>query len=401
MPEGPISGHARALGVETAYAPERRVRVLHIIGDLEVGGAQISLLRLLEYLRYESYDFRVICLKQDGRLRARLERLSIPVISLNLQGDLPSLRAIPLLTRHVRMWNPHIIHAWLYHANLLSGLVGLLGRHPLLLWSIRHGELDPELDQRPTIWVARVGAWLSSWLPDRVICNSESACRFHVQFGYNQLKMRMIANGFDVERFQPDPQARQLVRQRLGIDGETMVVGHFGRFHPQKGQRIFLEAAAQILEGAEDLQFLMGGRDVDPGNAELVKWLEELGLQDKVRLLGLRDDMSGIINALDLLAMTSLVESFPNVVGEAMACGVPCVVTAVGDAAEVVGDTGRVVPKGDPAAIAAALVALTRMSKAERAALGVEARDRIIEHYSMHMCLEKHREMYADLMDQG
>ncbi len=401
MSERFASGRSPAGRAPSGDMPDRRIRVMHIIGDLEIGGAQTSLVQLLENLDRECFDFQVISLKDGGSLAALLEPLGVPAYSIGMDRDLASLRALPPLVRKVRSSLPDIIHAWLYHANLISGLAALLGGRPSLVWSIRHGRLDPDLDRRSTIRVARVGAKLSNWLPDRIICNSESARRSHAQFGYNERKMSVIPNGFDVERFNSIPGARAAVRRSLGIGLETKLIGHFGRFHPQKGQRIFLEAASIALRQADDLQFLMGGRGVDDRNEELAGWIAELGLQGRVHLLGLTQDMPRTLSALDVLAMTSLIESFPNLVGEAMACGVPCVATDVGAAAELVGDTGRLVTSASPYEVASAIQALFRMSERERIVLGARARNRIIENFTVRSFQQAHRELYVRLVEHG
>jgi glycosyltransferase involved in cell wall biosynthesis len=357
--------------------------------------------RLLEHLSRDGIEFHVISIQEGGRFAAEIAQMGIPVSSLGVKGDLAFPGAVARLARRLRASRPDIIHAWLYHSNLIAGLASPIGGHGALLWSIRHGHLDPDMDRRSTIWAARAGAWLSNWLPDRVICNSENTRRFHIQFGYNQHKMRVIANGFDVERFKPDSQARQDVRRSFGLDLEARLVGHFGRFHRQKGQHLFLEAASIVGDRFNDVRFLMGGRGVDDQNTELVGWIEKLGLQGKVRLLGLRDDMPEIFNALDLLAMTSLVESFPNVVGEAMACGVPCVVTEVGAAPELVADAGIVVSASDPEAIAKGINGLLVMSKTDRVDLGARARERIMQHFPIDGFLNAHRQVYARLAAPG
>jgi glycosyltransferase involved in cell wall biosynthesis len=383
--------------LERGTSAAERVRIMHIIGDLGVGGAQLTLLNLLEHMDMDRFEPTVISLTGIGAIGGRLSGLGVPVEALNLRADISSILALPKLIGWKRNICPHVIQTWMYHANLLGGLAGRLGNRVPVVWSIRHGALNTSLDAPSTLAVARIGAFLSALLPARIVCVSNSAYHFHAEFGYKKRKMSVIPNGIDVARFKPDYEAYRSFRETLGIGSESELVGNFGRYHVQKGQRDFLEGAALLVQSAEDMYFIMGGPGVDAENQELESWIEALNLSDRVFLVGYREDMPRVLAALDLLVMSSLVEAFPNVVAEAMACAVPCVVTEVGDAPEVVSETGLVIPIKDPGALAAAVNTHFSRGRDERIALGKAARDHIVRRYSMQAFVETYQEMYRDL----
>jgi glycosyltransferase involved in cell wall biosynthesis len=245
-------------------------------------------------------------------------------------------------------------------------------------------------------------ARLSHWLPARIVCCSEASRQVHRQRGYPADKMLVITNGFDLATFRPDQGARQSVRQELGIPEDAPLIGLVARFDPQKDHRNFLQAAAKLHAQLPESYFLLCGDDLTWENAELVGWIEPVGIRHRCRLLGTREDTPRLTAALDLATTSSAYgEAFPLVIGEAMACGVPCVVTDVGDSAIIVGETGVVVPPRDPQALATGWSQLLLdMSRDERLQLGMAARQRIMERYSMGKIVAQYESLYESLVTE-
>ncbi len=235
---------------------------------------------------------------------------------------------------------------------------------------------------------------MSGWLPTRIVCCAELARRVHTEFGYIGEKIVVIPNGFDLTDFRPDPAARLSVRQELGIPQEALIIGLVGRFHPQKDHRNFIDAAARLHSEYPKIHFLLCGDDVTPENTELGQWIAARGIGERCHLLGPRDDIPRITAALDIACSSSYTEGFSNVIGEAMACGVPCAVTDVGDSALIVGDTGRVVPPRNPRALADAWCELIKMCPEKRSLLGAAARRRIGERFSLQAIAQRYEELY-------
>jgi len=213
--------------------------------------------------------------------------------------------------------------------------------------------------------------------------------------------MVVVPNGFDLTQFKPDIDARHRVRTELGITDQIPLVGLIGRFDPQKNHAGFFKAAGMLHRRMPQVHFVLAGKDIDMSNAALVQAIAHEGVLANTHLLGLRNDIPELMAALDVLASSSYGEAFPNVLGEAMACSVPCVVTDVGDSAYIVGDTGRVVASGDMTGLAAALEELLALPASEKAALGERARARVAAHFEIGKVVQQYEDFYETLFANG
>lgn len=360
------------------------MRVLHLITGLGQGGAETMLFKLLAALDQGRFHCRVISLLDRGVLGERIEALGVPVTPLGLRGpwDLP--KALLCLGEAVRASRPEVLQGWMYHGNLAAWCASLIapGR-PALIFGIRQSAYDLSTEKRATASVIRIGARLSS-RADAIVYNSEIARTQHEALGYRPARGQVIPNGFDTTRFAPSPEARLSVRGEHGLAPDTPLVGLMGRFHPMKDHAGFIAAASLVLRQHDNTHFLLAGEGVHGDNQALHRAIDATGHADAFHLLGRRDDMARLNAALDVAVCASAYnEGFPNVIGEAMSCGVPCVVTAVGDSADIVGVTGRVVPPRSPERLAEAINVLLALPSEARQALGRAARQRVVEHYSI------------------
>jgi len=247
-----------------------------------------------------------------------------------------------------------------------------------------------------TSFVLKANAFLSN-RPAVIVSNSQRAVELHRGFGYRPRRAEVIPNGFDLERYHPDPGAGARLRQELGIPVDAPVVGMVARFDPQKGHDVLFAAAKSLRKRLPGVHLVLAGRGVSAGNAGLGNE-DDQTIGQGVHFLGERTDVPALMNAFSVLACPSLYgEGFPNVVGEAMACGVPCVVTDVGDSAFVVGDTGRVAPPGDAQAFAAELEAVLTMPPDALSFMGRSARKRVEEHFSMPAVAGQYQNLYTSL----
>jgi glycosyltransferase involved in cell wall biosynthesis len=305
------------------------------------------------------------------------------------------------LVRRLKALKPDVVHTWMYHADLLGGLAARLAGIGAIGWCIRHSNLDRDKTKASTRAVVAACARISGRVPDRILCCSEVARKIHADIGYAADKMVVVPNGFDLSHFQPDPRARAAVRSELNLAADTPLVGLIGRFNPQKNHAGFFQAAGLLHRRLPTVRFLLAGKGIDEGNGELVRAMESAGIRPVTHLLGLRSDISRLMAALDVLASSSFGEAFPNVLGEAMACGVPCAVTDVGDSAYIVGDTGKVVLAEDMAGLAAAMESLLLLSPVERQALGLRARSRVAENFEIGQVVKRYEAFYEDLAAMG
>lgn len=383
-----------------------KYKLTFVINSLSREGAQGMLVRLLGDLDREIFDPTVISLLPiDGgpaSLATAIRTLEIPLASLEMRSVGSAPAGLLALIRQMRTRDEGIVQSWMYHADLVSALANLaISRQPLV-WNIRHSNLDPAVDRWTTRATVKVCAVLSSRLPRKIVCCSEVARRVHIELGYDPEKFVVIPNGFDLHHFKPDPEARKAVRDELGLNDQTLLIGMAGRFHPQKDHGNFLHAAALLTRQCPQSAFLLCGTGIDPANHRLTDMIDDRGLRGRVHLLGQRPDMARVFAALDLATLSSACgEGFPNVIGEAMACGVPCVVTEVGDAALLVGEAGMVVPPRDAEALRAAWQQLLGLPAVQRLALGVQARARIQAHFSLRQVTNRYQDLYLALSEQS
>jgi glycosyltransferase involved in cell wall biosynthesis len=241
---------------------------------------------------------------------------------------------------------------------------------------------------------------LISHLPDRIITCSVDAKNVHIGIGYQEEKFTVIPNGIDISLFSPDNKKRNEFRKKLGLSENDLVIGIAGRYDPQKDYATFIEAARQLSMKKLNIHYVLYGDQVDDENLELMQMIDEINLQDRMHLFGYQSNMQDIYLIMDVFVSTSAYgEAFPNVLAEAMACGVPCVATNIGDAAYIIGDTGKVVPPKNAMAIAEAVEELLSQSDDQYQSIKGTARNRIIENFSLPKIAQQYKDTYNDILN--
>ncbi len=353
--------------------------------------------KLIRALKPQHYNASVISLTSLSTIGAELQREGVPVLALGGRGGVLLPHQFWALLRAYRDDRPDIVHSWMYHANVVAqGLVRvrLGGARPCLVTSVRGAIHAPRAQKRALRLVRRVDASLSR-TADWIVFNSLRSAEQHAALGYDRKKIRVIPNLFDTDLFRPLPSERARIRRQLRYP-DGLLVGLIARFDRLKGHRTFLEAATLVAERRPNCKFLLVGRGCDAQNEELLRWIRELNLTDRVFALGERRDVEAIDNALDIAVCASISESFPNAIGEAMACGVPCVVTDVGDCPYLVGDPRYVVPAGNPRALAEGILRLADLPDDGRTALGASARARVLHEFSADRIARQFVELYDE-----
>ena len=372
------------------------MKILHIINSLDIGGAEKMLVKLACSNVFASDDILIVTLLDKGKLSPELENAGYRVIPLALSKDPISLIRVFKLISIIREFKPDIIQSWLYQSDLIAGFFASLFRIPLV-WSLRQSNLSAVHNRLTTRICIRACAFLSRFLPRIIISNSTEAARAHQKVGYCRKKTCVIPNGFDTDIFFPNKDNRREMRTNLGLSPCTPVIGMVARYDSQKNHIGFLRAASSVVMHLQQVQFVLVGEGVSWDNRLLATEISRIeNLHQHIHLLGARQDIPLIMSGLDVLALPSAGESFPNVVGEAMASGVPCVVTDVGDCAKIVGDTGSVVEEGDMAGFAKTLIQLLSLPSERRFAHGQAARERIVSHYSIARSAARFRATYLN-----
>jgi glycosyltransferase involved in cell wall biosynthesis len=394
-----VPGRAwREVGKASASrAPE--LRVLHVITGVIMGGAEMMLYKLLARGDRARFEPTVLSLLGLGPVGARMSAMGVPLLTLGMHQERPLSLAMLRLIPMARQVHPSLIQGWMYHGNLAASTCALLSGRPPVIWNVRHSIHDMAHETRLTRGFIRLGAALSS-STRAVIYNSRLSARQHEQLGYDPGKTVVIPNGFDCELFRPRPEMAERLRNEARIKPGRVVVGMVARNHPQKDPGNLFRATALLVKRAIDVHLVIVGPGFDTGNAEVMSAIDQAGIADRVSLLGQRHDIPDIVAGFDLATLPSAWgEGFPNVLGEAMACGVPCVTTDIGDSAWIVGDVGMVVPPRDPDALADALGRLVALGRDGRRQLGAAARARVIEHFEVDDIVRQYQGLYERCSD--
>lgn len=367
------------------------MNILHIITDLANGGAEATLYKLLSNRPPAGTRHHVVSLRGLGKYGPMLLENGVDVHTIKIGQENNIFIGLYSLYKIVKNINPDLVQTWLYHADLIGGLVSRVAGVKKVYWGVRHSNLSVGKLKFRTILIAKLGALLSWFLPYKIISCSSDAVISHIKFGYNKNKFIVINNGYDFSVFYPEFSNVNKVKDEFCIPLDIPLIGMVARFDMQKDHYNLLMSLSYILN--KNIKFLcvLVGDGMTVENNKLMRWINELSLSDHVRLLGVYNDIPSIMNMLDIHVLSSLGEAFPNVVAEAMACATPCIATDVGDSKYIIGNTGWIVPAEDPVLLSDSLFnALNEMNNSysweDRK---VKSRNRIIENYSIDkMCID-------------
>jgi glycosyltransferase involved in cell wall biosynthesis len=359
--------------------------IVHIITGLNNGGAEAVLFRLVTHDRSNRHI--VISMLGMGKYGTLLREAGILVRCLNMPKGKISLKGLIYLWKLIRRIEPYAIQTWMYHADLIGGVIARIAGHQNLIWGIRNSTLVPGLTSRTTIFIARLCASLSYILPHKIITCAQSAMDVHVALGYSSSKFVVIPNGYDFQQFRPDSGARKKMRLGWGIDGKIAVLGMVARFDPQKDVDNLFQSLKIAYDSNPNFHCVLIGSGMDKGKNQLIETLTRNQLENKVTLLGPHNNIAAVMNALDVHILSSKFgEAFPNVLAEAMACGTPCISTDVGDAKIILNSTGWIVPPQSPQSLSDAILeALELIKEKERwNLLQQECRNHIVDNFSIN-----------------
>lgn len=379
---------------------KKKFKIIYIITGLSTGGAEMMLYKLLSVTDRNFFDPIVISIMDCGPIGLRIKALGIPVYSMEIKKYL----SIPIaLCRFIKLMNklqPNLIQGWMYHANLAALLASWFIPYKIpVLWNIRHTPYKLKDEKRLTAFLIRLSAVISS-RPTMILYNSHGSAYQHKLLGFSNKHQEVIPNGFDCNYFKPSENARLKLRNSLGLNHKTFLIGLIARYHPMKDHITFIQAAGRLVAQYPDVHFILAGRGIDKTNSILTNMIKEVNIMRNIHLLGECSNMPEIIAALDISTNTSSWgESFPNVVGESMASGVPCVVTDIGDSAWIVGDTGIVIPPKNIDELVKAWMKLIEIGSVCRKQLGQKARKRIINNFSLLKIINSYEEIYRGVLN--
>ncbi|WFE68797.1 glycosyltransferase [Thiomicrospira sp. R3] len=369
------------------------MKILHIITGLNNGGAEGVLYRLCKF--DSAHQHIVVSLMDEGKYGPLLQALGVEVHCLNMPAGRVKLAGLLTLFKLLRRLKPDVVQTWMYHADLIGGVIARLAGVRNVFWNIRHTTLEPGKSKKSTIIIAKVCARLSGFVPKGIVCCAQESVKVHAELGYKRSKMTVIGNGYDLALFNPDDALKTEFRNELKVKPDDLLLGMVGRFDPQKDHMGLLEALSRVKKLNSSFKFALIGRDLNTHNRALSDAISQLDLVSNILLLNQRADIHAVMNGFDLFILSSRSEAFPNVLAEAMACGTPCVTTDVGDAAVIVGQTGWVVPPKDPQALANAILQAIDEKQTNHQAWLLRkqsCRERIVNNFSIEkMVFAYHR----------
>ncbi|MEB3217941.1 MAG: glycosyltransferase [Nostocales cyanobacterium 94392] len=377
--------------------------IAFITTGLYTGGAERMLYNLLSKIDRQRFQPVVISLMNRGVWGKKIDALDIPIYTIGMkEGKPPTPIIVSRLISTVRQIQPDLLQGWMYHGNLAAQFAKLFyARNIPVLWNIQHSMYSLKYEKLMSRLVIKSGAKLSQ-SPSSIVYVSQTGKSQHEKIGYCSSNGCVIPNATDSCLFVPSQQAKQDVRSKLGLTENDLLIGQFARFHPMKDHANFLHAAALLLQNtSQNLHFLLAGTEVNQDNQILTELIQKLGLSNRVHLLGERSDMPRLTAALDIMTVASAYgEAFPLVLGEAMSCAVPCVVTDVGDSAWIIGNTGKVVPPRDSQALANAWKHLIELGEEARKALGEATRKRNMQLFSLDSIVTRYEQEYENALSK-
>lgn len=365
-----------------------KTKVCHVINGLGDGGAEGVLHRLC--LHSTDVKHVVISLSGEGKYGASLRASGVEVYSLGMRSGDFSVLSFFSIVRILRVIRPDVVQTWMYHSDVLGGVAAKLAGVSRVMWCVRHSVLDAKSLRVSARLISYIHRWLSFSIPSKIIFCARKALEMHAAMGYERAKLIVIQNGIDMSRFLVDGLAREKVRSEFGISRNVFLIGMVARFDLYKDHRTLFKALAILSKNGVEFRCLLVGTGMSADNDILVSCAAEFGLNNCLIFAGQRTDIPSLMNAMDLHVLSSVSEGFPNVLAESMACGTPCISTDVGDAGEILGDSGMLVPPSDAEAFAAAITQAKGIlcppssAKMEWAA---KCRDRIQKNFSLDIMI--------------
>lgn len=374
------------------------MKVLHIITSLNDGGAEALLYRMVTS-KSDSFEHVVVSLMDAGKYGLLLEKAGINVHYLNIHrgklGIFASFKIFDLVKKN----QPDVVQTWMFHSDILGGIFARLAGVKNVIWGVHHTTLFKGESKYSTILIVKLNAFLSRFIPNKIIYCAQKSREVQESIGFSASKGVVVSNGYDVSQFIRNDQLGYIFRNDLNISG-NFLIGNVGRYNPLKDHKNLLLALKEVkAKSNAKWHCILVGTDLDEANLELSGLIYELGLTDSVSLIGRRNDIPSVMNAIDLLVLSSSSEAFPNVLNEAMACGTPCVTTDVGDAALIVSDTGWSVPAHNPNALAVAIIRMIDENKLNESAWENRrflSRKRIIENFSLEKMIAKYELVWLE-----
>ena len=376
------------------------MKVLHVIVGLNLGGAETILKNLIESNMNNRSSNVVVSLTSRGIIGDSLAAQGIHVHALGMSSPLDLVGTLCQLIKLIRLYRPTIVQTWMYHADMIGGIAAFIAGNCSIVWGV-HSSAIPQGRFSLTYWLVRLCGVFSHFIPDRIICCANAARISHINLHYAEHKLKVIENGYNFSNFGFDSIARSTVRRQIGAKDSDLIIGVLGRFDPLKDYQNFIAASLILASKINGIKFLMVGNGNEWTNDTLCQWINSAGMTSSFYLVGQQSSFASFLSAMDIFCLSSSSEAFPNVVVEAMAIGLPCVVTRAGDAGLILDDDRFVVPIKKSDALANALLGMCMLSPYERKLIGNKNALKARGAYDIKTMRNKYFEIYSQLKNKG
>ena len=371
------------------------MKIFHLINSLGAGGAE----RVLSNLCInDKNNTHVICtLLGEDEYSYQIKNNSIRVYHLNILKNKLSFLNIFQLYLILKKENPEILQSWLYHSDLIGSIFGTICGIKKIIWNIRHTDISSLNMKNSTKILVRICAIISKFVPNKIIYCSKISLKEHEMIGYNKKKSHLIYNGVDINIFKPTRQNKD--KKALKSKKDIFKIGMVARFNHYKNH-IGLIDVMKLLE-LNDIKFhcYLIGKNIDSKNKILVDYIHKLGISNKFSLLGYKDNMPDILNMLDLHILLTYSESFPNVIAEAMSCGVPCISSNEGEAKKIISKNGYILKGNNKKEVFDKIIQIINIKKnnSEWVKLKRNCKMHIEKNFSLQLMIDNYNRLWKSL----
>ena len=375
------------------------MKIVHIITGLRDGGAEKTLYKICRYDNQNEHS--VISLQKGGKYFPLLKNLGVKVYCVNMSFF--SIFKIFNIINLLRFLKPDLVQTWLVHGDFIGSIAARLSGIKNIVWNVRYSNFELGKTKLITIVLIKTLAKLSFFIPKLIVVVSKSAKKTCNELGYYKKKLRLITNGYNLLTLKPNRYHKPYIKKKFKIKNKIPLIGTVARFDPKQDHVNLLKALSVVKAKNIDFFCVLVGSGMNKFNKKLVSEISKLGLTNYVKLLDTTHNIPRTMNDLDIhIQSSSYGEGFPNVVAEAMACGTPCVVTNVGDAAYIVGKTGWVVPPKNSIKLAKAIeIAISEVKTVNWKKRCNQARLRIKKNFDIKKMIKSFNKIWVSVLTKN